>query len=327
MVRIFSYSQATSALECPVAFDLGYVGQLTDGHALRKRTPHSRLTAGRVWGAAIQTWHASGGSLSLALAAGAEELTANENEIHERGGLVSAEDNAEVWGSVEQALRFYATQHTTIPLVEKEAKLFVTATRGYRLEAYVDGVWKDDAGRTWLYESKFRSTLTDYDQITRSRQLWWYAWAWRKQHGEAPVGAVMEEVLNETPNPVRFNKDGKPSAVQSCTPIEYVDACARFGVEPNERTLEALRAKRWAQRVEVLFTPRGIGLAGRQVRAAANLIGMYDRGVLAPIHNPSNQRCKGCSFKDVCLDPSDAGVVDALFERVPPARERTEARR
>lgn len=326
MTRIISVSQTGSALTCQVQYDLGYVGNLVGGRPLKKRTPAMRLTAGSVWGAAIQAYHSTG-NRETALQCAGEELALREDEIVERGGVIDEIERRDLWDTIEGVLAWYVSEHAPLNLEACEVPLFVTATRGYRLEAYVDGTFRDDAGRLWLYEAKFRDKLTSYDQVMRNRQVWWYAWAWQRTHGEAPVGAIVEEVLAHAPKEVRINKDGTPSATQSCTASDYLAACRQARVEPNPITLEAIREKKRAQRVEVMFTKRGVELAGKQVASAAKLIGMLDRGAFVPIHNPSPMVCPGCAFKDVCVDPTDEGVIDALFERVEPARYRQEARR
>lgn len=324
--RIISDSQIKSVLSCQVKYDLGYVGQLVGGRPLKKRTPYFRLSAGRAWGAAIQMWHLCGNK-QAALAAAGEEFARDEDEIVERGGVIDDVERADTWATIEDVLNWYVVNHPEpLNLTSTEVPLFVTLTRGYRLEGYVDGEFRDADGRLWLYEAKYRSKLTSYDQIMRDRQVWLYAWAWEKQYGEAPVGAIKEEVLAEAPKPVRFNQDGTPSATQSCTLNDYLAACRCTATEPRESTVEALNAKKRMQRVEILFTKRGVELAGKQAQSAARLIGMFDRGDLAPIHNPSQMSCSTCAFKDVCVDPTDEGVIDALFERVDPARYRQEAR-
>lgn len=321
-MRFISHSQATAVLDCQVQYDARYVGTLFGGEPLKARTPHLKLRGGRAWGAGIQTYHQHG-SVTAAVTAMREAIIADCDEIAEQGGAISDEETDELAGRVAAVMAHYASEYHQLGLTAVEVPLLVVATRGYRYEAYLDGVIGDGA---WLYESKFRGKLSSIDQVYRSRQPWWYGWAYQRQTGVTPNGIMVEETLDEPPAPVRYNKDGSASAVQSCTLADYEAACRRTNTEPSERTLDALRAKRFNQRIEIAYTKRGLEMAGKQIRSAAQLIGLFDRKVLTPIHNPSQMRCGGCAFKEVCVDPSDEGVIDALFTRVAPARTRTEAR-
>ena len=49
---------------------------------------------------------------------------------------------------------------------------------------------------------------------------------------------------------------------------------------------------------------------------------MHDAGQLAPVRNPNERNCRGCRFRAICDDPWDTELVDALYERVRPKRDR-----
>lgn len=318
MTRLFSDSQATSLQSCQVQYDLRSVGHLTGGYTLAPRTPKLILRGGKAFGAGIQAYHAAEG-VDAALRAIREAVAKDAEDITEQGGVVDLEEEQNLITNCSEILQHYARFHEPLGLSATEHYIRAKVMRGWDYEGYIDGVIERTSG-TWLYESKFRKQLSGLDQIMRRRQIWWYAWAYREQHGVAPIGMIFEEILNDNPSPIRFNQDGKPSAVQSCTKMEYIAACRDAKVEPNQRTLDCLGMKRYWRRDEIIFDERGLEMAERQILSAAKQISMFDRGIVYPIHNPEKIRCNGCSFKEICLNPLDEELVDALFTRTTPAR-------
>lgn len=328
MPRYISHSQVSRMLDCSVSYDLAYVGQLTGGTVLRAKTPHVNLSRGRVFHEGLLAYH-RGEGLDAALAAMRAAVEADLAEIDAAGGIAELDRQREIEGLLERILVAYARDNEPLPLANTEVALNVGITRGYAFEGSIDGVvhaFSTPTIEPWLYELKLRRQFTDYAVIAKDRQPWWYAWAYRKQTGITPAGFIYEEVLAEAPGEVRLNQDGKPSKVQTCHAEDYVRACLAAKVQPDADVVLRLRERKQARRHEIVFTDRGLELAGRQIKAAAQQVSLFDRGVVAPIHNPSVMRCKGCAFKDVCLDPLDAPLVDALFNREPPARDRREPR-
>lgn len=328
MPRTLSYSELSTLLECEARHAFRYTGQLTNGHALRPKVVAPRMQAGKAWGVAVALWHETG-ELAVAEAALEEELEAQRDHLEPLGAL-DPDEFTERSNTLRAALRDYVTYAPRLPgFRDRERELnvacpSVTGADGdsntYRYQAFVDGLCSDQQGRLWIVEFKWRSVLGELEWASRSPQLAWSVWAARKE-GLDVVGVILDERLAEAPRAVAFNKDGTPSARQRCRPETYEQACREAGVEPNPKTLDALRRIQWHRRTAVRLTDRELQLAERALAALAARVGQLDRGQLVPVRHASPFTCRGCLFREICADPDDSELVDALFDRTPPKRE------
>ena len=331
MTRTLSHSEISTLLDCPAAHDYGYVGQVVPGGgALAPKHVPVLLREGRAWGAGVAAWHASGdvmegrAALVAALADDAREQCEH--------GLYSRDEHDEVEGRLIAMLAGYARETERLPLERLEHELCVAIpsrtgrrrSSTYRLQCFFDGIHVDARQRVWIVEFKLRGQLSSAELIARQRQTRWYAWAWREEHGVQPAGVIVDERWRELPKPARILKSGRASHAldQLTTPDLYLQACTETGTDPDPAALAAYRARRWQQRVPILFRPDELDDVGRQLVSAARLVQLYDSGALHPIPNPSRSRCPGCRYRDICPDPSSAELVDALFTRVPAKRDR-----
>jgi len=328
MPRTLSYSELSTLLECEARHAFRYTGQLTNGHALRPKVVTPRMQAGKAWGVAVALWHETG-ELAVAEAALEEELAAQLRHLEGLGALIP-DEFVERAKTLRAALDDYLAHTARLPGFQgRETELDVwcpaiTQADGesnrYRFQAFVDGLCRDQHNRTWIVEFKWRSTLGELEWASRSPQLAWSVWAARKQ-GLDVVGVILDERLADFPRPVQRNKDGTPSARQRCRPEQYEEACCEAGVEPNPRTLDQLRRIQWHRRTAVRFTERDLRFAEQALAALAARVGQLDRGQLVPVRHASPFTCRTCLYRDVCADPDDTELVDALFERRPPKRE------
>jgi hypothetical protein len=326
--RLLSHSEVSAALDCQVRHAFSYTGTLTDGDALKPKTVAPKLRAGRAWGRAVAAWHENHGpdAQGHAIAAMAIALSLDQAE-QEAAGVFDQEEFDALNQHLCDLLADYMAHAEPIPLTRPEHELHVpipsrTGVRDsnlYYLLCYLDGIYVDEQGRDWIVEFKLRGQLQPLELIQKSRQLRWYAWAWRKETGRPVAGIISEERLDKVPAPVKLNQDGSVSKVQSCQPDAYIAA----GGEDAD-VLTKLEAKRWQQRHPLVLTERELDEAGKQLASAGSLIHQLDTGLLFPIRNPSPMRCPGCAFKDVCIDPGDVALVDALFTRSVPKRDREE---
>lgn len=331
--RILSHSEISTAYDCQAKHAYAYTGFLTGGDALKPKRVHVNLREGRAWGAGIAAWHYTGdksaahAAMARSLAADAEDLTA--------AGFYDAQEHHATKNKLAAILDHEIAMSGRLDMVAMEEHLRVAVrSRGgrrsprYDFEGYLDGVVRDEAGRTWIWEGKLRKQLSSLDQVARSPQLRRYAWAWREVHGEQPAGIILDERLNAAPSEVKLNANGSVSKVQSCTSLAYIDACLEIGQEPDEEVLAKLSAKRWGERHRVFLTELEVTQAGRDLGSSARLIHQLeaarDKDRLEPVRNPNPMRCPGCSFKEICGSPYDPELIDALFERVPPKRLRPE---
>ena len=108
---------------------------------------------------------------------------------------------------------------------------------------------------------------------------------------------------------------------QLTTPGLYLAVCREHGVEPLEHVVQSLAARRWQARHPIAFTPSELEQAGQELVSAAALIHDLDVGRRYPLRNVRPATCGGCIFRQICSAP-DPGLVDALFERKSPKRDR-----
>jgi hypothetical protein len=326
--RLLSHSEVSAALDCQVRHAFSYTGLLTDGDALTPKSVAPKLRAGRAWGRAVAAWHENHGPQAQehAITAMAEALSLDEAEQREHG--VFDQDEFDTLNRhLCDLLADYMATAEPIPLSRPEHELQVpipsrTGVRNstvYQLLCYLDGIHVDAEGRDWIVEFKLRGQLQPLELIAKARQLRWYAWAWRKETGRPVAGIISEERLDAVPAEVRLNQNGSLSKVQSCRPDAYVAA----GGDDLD-VLAKLEAKRWQQRHPFVLTERELDEAGKQLASAGSLIHQLDTGALYPVRNPSPMRCPGCAYRDVCTDPGDVALVDALFVRDIPKRDREE---
>ncbi len=329
-MRSLSHSEITSLLACPAAHDFAYVGTLVGGGALAPKTAPVLLRQGRAWGIGVAAWHATGDVMDArhAMLAALDE-DALEQRAH---GLYQRDEHDQMQGRLVALLAEYARlgERLTLERPEHELRVAIPSRTGagrsnvYALRCFIDGVHVDAAGRSWIVEFKLRGQLTPAELIALDRQTRWYAWAWRERYGVQPAGVIVDERLRELPKPARRLKNGKASHAldQLTTPESYDQTCAETGTDPDPDARAAYATRRWQARTRVLFAADELEEVGRQLVAAARLVQLYDSGQLYPIRNPSRTRCPGCRWRPICPDPTNAELVDALYERVPAKRSR-----
>lgn len=138
------------------------------------------------------------------------------------------------------------------------------------------------------------------------------------------------------PGEATLGKNGKPLKTQECSPDVYRAACFAAGVEPddavlaalaarrepNPETLDALRAQRWNARHRIIFRDAELADAWLDLESMAELIALYDDGVLRPVRNPHRSRCGSCFARDICDDPTDRELIGELYALTPAKRDR-----
>jgi hypothetical protein len=328
MSRLISHSETASLLDCQAKWDFGYGGHLA-GDALKPKTATPILRDGRAWGAAVAAFHSTGGrstdeAAEAMLAALRKSLSEDAAEQRE-AGVYLAEEHVEAERRLTHLLAHYTGSAGILPIdrIEHELVAPIPSRTGrrrssrYRFQAYLDGVHVDEEGRSWVVEFKLRGRLSPFDQIVLSRQTRFYAWAWREATGVEPAGVIVDERLNEIPSEVAYNQDGRLSKRQGCDARAYLNA---GGSDPD--VLAKLESKDWQRRHFLLLRPDELDEAGRQLVSLAQQVRLFDSGDLLPVRNPSPARCPGCRYRDVCPNPDDEELIDALYLRRPPKRDR-----
>lgn len=334
-------------MQCAARHDFRYGDQLA-GSSLKPRALPPLMSMGRAWGAGIAAWHASVPTqIPLVLPDGPTPEMIAESVLIDALARDAAENGTfdlERWEMARDTLlvllEHYRATVDPMPIesLEQEFDVPLRARSGqrastrYRLTAFVDALDRSRGRKPWIVEFKLRTRLQPVWLVTMSRQVRFYAWAFREHTGEEPAGVIVDERLNQAPVPaklVRARRKGEgvdglvPShtASQLTTPELYLDACRRFDVAPDPETVGGLRQRVWHQRVPIQLRSSEIDETGRELTSAAKLIGLFDRHELFPMRNATQANCSWCDFRDVCASP-DSALVDAMFDRTVPKRDR-----
>jgi hypothetical protein len=333
VTRTLSYSEISTALDCEARWDFRYGDRLA-GTSLAEKAIAPLLSQGRAWGAAVATLHSTpGDDRGRAAVAALDESLDEDAEIQKEHGVFDQEEFDATRLRLLTILNHYMSSAEIVPMdevLEKELYVPILARTGsgrpsskYRMQCFLDATETDEYGNVWLDEFKLRTSLTPAKLITRQRQIRWYAWAWWQDTGQKVIGVYVNERLNETPKPPRVLKSGKLSHAkdQMCTPEAYEAACLEYDEEPVQTTVDSLAARKWHQRVPVMFRDGELERAGEELVSAAQLIHGLDTAQRTPLRNVKRANCNWCPFDEVCEDP-DPRLVDALFERKPAKRDR-----
>ena len=345
VARSLSYSEISTALTCPARWDFAYGDRLA-GSSLRRKSISTTLSDGRAWGAAVAAWHGfrprddlySAYDPQLARQAAhvalGEAYRADIAEQAKAGVYVDPELEVKHTTRLHALLEHYMDTADRLPNLTQLEGYFnvplwsrtgMQRSTKYRFEGKIDGFTElDEDGGEWIVEFKLRGQLTPRKQLDLDRQQLWYAWA-RQQMSDIPVvGVILDERLNRVPDPARTLVNGMPSEAVSemTTELSYLELCGELGVEPVPAKIEALRARRWQQRVPILFRPGQLAEASLELVAAGQFIHELDAGHMWPVRNAHRPVCGGCRFADICSNPQDHLYVESLYERVEPKRHR-----
>ena len=331
--RVLSFSEVSRFLDCQARWDFSYGDQLA-GSSLKEKAVAPLLSGGRAWGAAIAAYHVHAGQVDageLAIAAMDESLQADAERQREFG----VHDQSEHDELRTRLLAILVHQiEANEPIVmdamtERELLVPIPSRTGrrssskYKLLCYIDATETMSDGSVWLDEFKLRGSLYPAKLIVMSRQIRWYAWAYQQATGQKVTGVWMNERLNEAPKPPRVLASGKLSHAkdQLTTAAAYIAACEEYGEEPVTTTIEELQARKWGQRVPVMFREDELEEAGLELVSAAKQIHAMETRQLFPLRNAKRQNCGWCPYRDVCPSPNNE-LIDALFERLPPKKDR-----
>lgn len=327
MTRTLSHTELRSLTRCEAEWDFHY-GDTLAGASLKPKVTAPRLREGRMWGRAVAAWHQVGEQTPEALDVARMALQAafeeDAEEQHE-AGTFDPEAAAAMADKLHAILTHYAATSTPLTLTDPEGEFDVEADGGLRFMGKVDGLHRDDAG-LWVVEFKLRGSLTSFEQLAVDRQGRRYAWAWERMTGERIAGVIWDERLNAAPVPPTTLKSGKPSTDkrQFTTPDLYRAACEAAGIEADDDVAATFGLRKWQQRERIIFRPDELLEVEREIEALAHRVHDLEAGRY-PIRAAVRQVCGGCDFREVCPNPHDTELVDALFRRAPAKRNREEA--
>ena len=341
MQRQLSFSEIATAMTCQARWDFAYSNRLA-GDSLTPKALTPILSEGRAWGSACAAWHSNANTVLAeweAHQALRDSLNADYTAMTEAGLFPPPpQERLETETRLATMLDHYMASVEPLPNLTRLEGEIVTALPSrlgvrrsplYRFQCYLDGYTAIE-GQQWIVEFKLRNTLTDPALLARQRQTRWYAWALGQEQGYHPSGVIIDERLNLAPQPARLvqgRKKGEgrvPSHAkdQATTVEDYLGVCFDHGIPPKPETADALRARAWQQRHQILFRPSELEEAGRELVSGSKLIRDLDNGDLTPIRNATRMTCGGCRFREVCDNPTDRLLVDTLFDRKPAKRDR-----
>jgi hypothetical protein len=333
MIRAISYSEGNTLLDCQARWDFRYGDRLA-GSSLREKSTPILLRDGKAWGRAVAALHADD-EYGLANALVELRLALREDSDEQKeAGTYDPDEFERTHTFLGDVLDHYATTTEHLPIESLEHELLVPLpsrsgkgdSNRYRLQVFFDGLHTDEAGRIWIVEFKLRKLLSSLELIAGSRQIRYYAWAYRKATGNDVAGVIVDERLKAAPKPARILDSGKPSHAkdQMTTPERYIAACEERDVEPKPETIESLKGRRWQQRERIFLTDAEIEEAGTELVSLGQQVAALDGGHVYPVRHPSRARCPGCAFREICTNPNDTELVEALFDRKPAKRDREE---
>jgi hypothetical protein len=335
VIRSISHTECQALLTCQAQHDFRY-GDVLASSSLRPKDTPVLLREGRAWGRAVAAFPAAGSEARDYAIRVLVDALEEDAEQQRDAGFYDADEHRETAAKLRAMLEHYAEESDPLPIDRLEHELLVPLpsrsgkgdSSRYRLQVFFDGIHVDHQGRTWLVEFKLRRKFSPYALIANSRQIRYYAWAYQREMGQPVTGVIVDERLNEVPKPARILKSGQPSHAkdQLTTPELYIAACEKADVEPLQETLAALEARPWQQRTSppIFLSQEEIAEAGRELVSLGEQVRDADAGRY-PVRNVRPQNCNGCAFKEICNNPQETEMVDALFERVPAKRDRQES--
>lgn len=328
MTRTLSHTEMRALVNCEASWDLGY-GDTLAGSSLKPKVTAIRLREGRAWGRAAAALHAH--ALDAPETALDHALRALDDSIVEdideqaKAGVYSRDEHLALEGKLRAILRHYAETTTLYPVTHAEAAFDVDIRPGWRFTGFLDGLHRDPDGHLWIVENKLRGSLSSFTALAIEPQGRRYAWAWEQATGERVAGVIYEERLNEEPRAPKILKSGKTSRdkAQIITAKAYLQSCEATGTEPSDEMVEYLLARKWQQRVPVIFRPGELEDVHNELLALTYRVEALEQGRF-PIRTAARQVCGGCFFQAICPDPADAEFVEGLYARRPAKRNRKE---
>jgi hypothetical protein len=300
--RYVSHEELRTLFNCEAQWDFRYSDRLA-GSALKPLDDVERLVSGSIWDSIIKAYNRSG-------------LIPSSHDSMQTtyGGSI---DYAEFEKQLA-LIRRYASINP--PIGTHEIVEFRVAISPI-LDLWVspDDLYGSSDG-LWYIDYKLRSSLTSLEYLQRNFQGLLYVWGGRRQG--APIkGIIFDETLNEMPAEVRYNKDGRPSKVQTCSAADYQKGCVSGGYLPDPEVLKKLEDRKVHQRVVVEHFDYDLETLEATILSAYARITYLEKGLLYPTRVRNPMICRNCRYNTICEFP-EPDYVDFLYERKPAKRNR-----
>ena len=196
--------------------------------------------------------------------------------------------------------------------VEQELMLPLPGASNTYLRVYIDAIMEDNTGHLWLWEHKFpQKVFRDEDSVELDGQIGTYQYAAHK-NGYNVIGTVYNQLLARLPSIPKTNKDGSLSRAKIYTDWDtYSKAVLDEGKDPADylEMQEKLQDFEFFKRYYIYRSLKEVKLFARDMqrriwdlKKKKNHIYMSESAI----------NCRGCSFKELCLERVQGGDVEYL---------------
>lgn len=305
--RYVSHEELRSLFNCEAQWDFRYGDRLA-GDSLTPLTPVDKLVSGSIWDQLVKRYNRHGiypdtRESMQALYGGPIELDEFEKQL--------------------ALIRRYAGMNRVIGTHHVE-EYRVAISPVLDLWVSPDDLYTSIDG-DWYIDYKLRSSLTSLEYLQRNMQGMLYVWGARKA-GINIKGLIFDETLNEMPAEVRYNKDGRPSKVQTCSANDYVKGCVSGGFLPDPEIVKKLEQRKVHQRVAIEHFDFDLDSLEQTIMSAYSRITYLENGLLYPTRTRNPSVCRFCRYNNICENP-DPDYIDFLYERKPAKRNRVDYER
>lgn len=218
-------------------------------------------------------------------------------------------------GVLARYFKAYPYDNFEILEVEKKFSFPLPGYKNLNLIGYWDLIVKDETGAVWLMEHKFpKAQFRDEEQVELDGQIGVYQYAARKL-GYPVVGTIYNQILAKLPSIPAQNKNGSMSRQKIKTDWEtYRECLLEAGLDPTEYydMKDKLADQEFFKRFPIYRGDTEIRLFARDFeRRVWDLKKKKGRHIYM---SESMINCRGCSYKQLCLERIAGGDVKYLIE-------------
>lgn len=200
-----------------------------------------------------------------------------------------------------------------IPAVELRIELPVRNKKFDHFHGTLDAVVREKrTGAIWLQDWKVRGALQPVEDEEVNIQMGTYQYVLFKKHGIKTVGSITYQIFNELPKKPSVNKDGSISKAACRTDWEtYKATVIENGGNPDDykEMQEKLQSVEFWRQSRAYRNEKEIVAIWKEVilLTAAEMAKKYRL-----TRTLSAWNCKGCQFRNLCLEALRGGDVEYI---------------
>lgn len=335
----FSFSQIHAVLSCHYKYDLAYVQRWTrriDAKPLTKGSlVHRGMEAGLKFYAADQTADVeqrvklSQEAAALGVRRGLKHYM-SQRPIMEEEEPILEEIAAESENVARRAIREFLSEYEPLvvthegsyaPAVEFKFRLPIPGSKHFFI-GLIDVLAKERrTGMNWLVDFKVRKQMTPVEDEELNIQMAAYQWGLGHLFPLLRMaGSIAYQIAEVPPSEPKVNKDGSMSRADCRTTWEiYRAALERNNLDPDDyREMEAkLNTKEWfrpsrAYRGQFEVDTLWNELFAPAIEQSRKLRSRRKKSVVQ--RSMSAWNCKGCQFREPCLEALRGGDVEYILK-------------